>query len=184
MTFAAPITNQNLSFSGGSEKFAFLIPWVTYISKKSKDPSSFLVLFEDTAAVAGLSIVGICIFLEHRLNLPVLDGLASLLVGLLLVAVSAILARESRSLLMGEGIAPETKASICHIVEEHPSVRKVKQILSTYQSPEEVVLMLILVFSEQLNTAQINNTIDEIRQKIQERFPLVRFIIIQPETLQ
>jgi len=149
---------------------------------KSKDPSSFLVLFEDAAAVAGLFIVGICIFLSHRLNLPVLDGLASLLVGLLLVAVSAILARESRSLLMGEGIAPETKASICGLVEQYPAVQKVKQILSTYQSPEEVVLMLILVFNEQLTTSDINSAIDEIREKVKYKYPFVRFVIIQPET--
>lgn len=150
---------------------------------KSKDPSSFLVLFEDAAAVAGLSIVGSCIFLSHHLNLPILDGLASLLVGLLLVAVSTILARESRSLLMGEGIAPDTKVSICNLVEQHPAVQRVKQILSTYQSPEEVILMLILVFKEQLTTFEINSAIDEIREKIKQKYPLVRFVIIQPETM-
>jgi len=149
---------------------------------KSKDPSSFLVLFEDAAAVAGLFIVGICIFLSHKLDLPVLDGLASLLVGLLLVAVSTILARESRSLLMGEGIAPETKTKITGIVEKHPAVQKVKQILSTYQSPEEVVLMLLIIFQDQLTTHEINNSIDEIRAEIRQQFPLVRFVIIQPET--
>src|SRR5215217_4478352 len=135
------------------------------------------------AAVTGLLIVASCIFLAHKLNLPILDGLASLLVGLLLVVVSALLARESRSLLMGEGIAPETKNSIVHIAGQHTSVEQVKQILSTYQSPDEVILMLILVFREQLTTAQINTAIDEIRERIREQFPLVKFIIIQPATL-
>jgi cation diffusion facilitator family transporter len=148
---------------------------------KSKDPSSFLVLFEDAAAVLGLLIVGICIFLGHLLNLPILDGIASLLVGLLLVAVSAILARESRSLLMGEGIAPETKTSISRMVGDHPAVHNVKQILSTYQSPEEVVLMLIVVFRDNFTIAEINLVIDEIRSEIKNKFPLVRYIIIQPE---
>lgn len=150
---------------------------------KSKDPSSFLVLFEDSAAVAGLFIVLICMFLSHRFNLPWLDGLASLLVGLLLVAVSAILARESRSLLMGEGIAPETKVKLTALVERHPAVRQVQHILSTYQSPREVVLMLIVAFKDDLTTTDINLAIDEIRQNVKNEFKLVRFVIIQPETM-
>ncbi|MBE7171521.1 MAG: cation transporter [Williamsia sp.] len=150
----------------------------------SKDPSTFLVLFEDGAAVAGLFIVLICLFLGHRLNLPVLDGVASLLVGLLLVAVSGILARESRSLLMGEGIAPQTKARIIELTEHHPAVVKVKHILSTYQSPSEVVLMLIVSFHEDLSMKEIDEAIDEIRAKIKKQYTLVRFVMVQPETAQ
>lgn len=151
---------------------------------RSKDPSSFLVLFEDSAAVAGLVIVWICLYLSHCFNLPVLDGIASLLVGLILVAVSAILARESRSLLMGEGIAPGTKLKIAALLERDPRVVKVMHLLSTYQSPSEVVLMLIVAFREELTTAEINEAIDEIRASVRKEFQLVRFVIVQPETLE
>lgn len=151
---------------------------------RSKDPSSFLVLFEDSAAVAGLVIVWICLYLSHCFNLPVLDGIASLLVGLILVAVSAILARESRSLLMGEGIAPGTKLKIAALLEQDPRVVKVMHLLSTYQSPSEVVLMLIVAFREELTTAEINEAIDEIRASVRKEFQLVRFVIVQPETLE
>ncbi|WP_202962915.1 cation diffusion facilitator family transporter [Chryseobacterium sp. P1-3] len=85
---------------------------------KSKDPSSFLVVFEDGAAVAGLIIVMILMWLSHSLQIPELDGLASVIVGLLLVFVSFILARESRSLLMGEGIATETREKIAQLAEK------------------------------------------------------------------
>jgi cation diffusion facilitator family transporter len=150
---------------------------------RSKDPSSFLVLFEDSAAVVGLLIVLVCTFLNHRFNLPVLDGLASILVGLLLVAVSAIMARESRSLLMGEGITAETNVKIRALVELNPHVKKVMHIISSYQSPEEVVLMLIVAFEDNLNTQTINAAIDDIRSRIKQEYKLVRFVMIQPESI-
>lgn len=149
--------------------------------KRSKDPSTFLVLFEDSAAVVGLFIVMICLYLSHRLNRPYIDGIASLLVGLLLVGVSLILARESRSLLMGEGIRNDTKLRITQITEGDKAVLKLMHILSTYQSPEEILLMLIVAFKPDLNTAEINNAIDRIREEIKKEYPLVKFVIMQPE---
>ena len=148
---------------------------------KSKDPASFLVVFEDGAAVAGLIIVMVLMGMSHWLQIPELDGLASVIVGLLLVFVSFILARESRSLLMGEGIAPETRQKIAQLVEEDIAVLKVKSILSTYQSPEEVVLMLIVDFEDHLHTEEITDAIERIREKIKSEFRLVRFVLIQPE---
>ncbi len=148
---------------------------------RSKDPSSFLVLFEDGAAVLGLLIVFVLILLSHFLNMPVLDGVASLLVGLLLVFVSMILARESRSLLMGEGIAPETQKKIKAMVEKDEAVIKVSNILSTYQSPEEVILMLLIQFKHDLDTDEITNAIERIRNAIKEKFTLVEFVLIQPQ---
>ncbi|HTM91122.1 MAG TPA: cation diffusion facilitator family transporter, partial [Flavisolibacter sp.] len=143
---------------------------------KSKDPSSFLVLFEDGAAALGLLIVFVLMLLSHSLNLPVLDGVASVLVGLLLIFSSLILARESRSLLMGEGIAPETQKKIKDLVERDESVLKVNNILSTYQSPEEVILMLLVQFQHHLDTDEITDGINRIRSAINEKFSLVEFV--------
>lgn len=147
---------------------------------RSKDPSSFLVVFEDGAAVLGLLIVMVLMGLSHALKIPELDGLASVLVGMLLVAVSFILARESRSLLMGEGIAPETQQRIKLLAEQDEAVVKVQNILSTYQSPEEIILMLVVDFEDNLDTEDITSAIDRIRSSIKENFNLVKFIIIQP----
>jgi cation diffusion facilitator family transporter len=148
---------------------------------RSKDPASFQVLFEDSAAVSGLVIVFIFMKIAHAYNLPVLDGVASITVGLLLVFVSLILARESRSLLMGEGIAPETQKKIIALAERDPSVIKVANVLSTYESPEEVVLMLIINFKPDLDTEEITDTIERVRMAIKKQFELVEFVIIQPQ---
>ncbi|MDR6733355.1 cation diffusion facilitator family transporter [Sphingobacterium sp. 2149] len=148
---------------------------------KSKDPSSFLVVFEDGAAVAGLITVMILMALSHALQIPELDGLASIIVGLLLVFVSFILARESRSLLMGEGIASETRTEIARLVEQDVCVIKTKNILSTYQSPEDVVLMLIIDFKDHLDTEDITEAINRIRTTIKTKFKFIHYVIIQPE---
>lgn len=148
---------------------------------KSKDPSSFLVVFEDGAAVAGLTVVMILMGISHAYGIPELDGVASIIVGLILVFVSLILARESRSLLMGEGIAPETRKKITLLAEEDDAVVKTKNILSTYQSPEEIVLVLIIDFKDHLDTEEITEAVQRIRNTVKTAFPLIRYVIIQPE---
>jgi cation diffusion facilitator family transporter len=148
---------------------------------KSKDPGSFLVVFEDGAAVAGLLVVMILMGISYTFQIPELDGLASVIVGLILVFVSFILARESRSLLMGEGIAPETREKIAKLAERDVAVVRTKSILSTYQSPEEVVLMLIVDLKDHLDIQEVTEAIQRIRENIKQEFHLVRFVIIQPE---
>jgi cation diffusion facilitator family transporter len=151
---------------------------------KSKDPSTFLVLFEDSAAVIGLFIVLIGLYLSHYLNLPYLDGVASLLVGILLIGVSLILARESRSLLMGEGIKLSTKKRIRQIVEGDKGVLKLMHLMSSYQSPDEILVMIIVAFEHNQNTLEINDSIDRIRGQIKAEFKRIRFVIIQPDVIE
>ena len=133
------------------------------------------------SAVIGLLVVLIAVYFGHRYQLPYLDGIATVTVGLLLVAVSLILARESRSLLMGEGIAPDTKARMTALIERDPHVKKVLHILSTYQSPEEIVLMIVVAFHDDLDTSEINEAIERIRENIKKEYELVRYILVQPE---
>ncbi|MET0243491.1 MAG: cation diffusion facilitator family transporter [Flavitalea sp.] len=155
------------------------VGWWTAIIR-SKDPSSFLVLFEDTAAVLGLLIVMIFLFMEHLFNMPVLDGVATLLVGLLLIAVSLILARESRSLLMGEGISSGTRDAIIKIAVDHKHVMRVMNLWSNYQSPEEVVLVMMVEFEPEIDAGEMLDAMDEIRHSIRAEYPMIRYVIMQP----
>jgi len=98
-----------------------------------------------------------------------------------LVFVSLILARESRSLLMGEGVSPETIIRIKKIAEKDNAVEKVLNVLSTYQSPEDVVLMLVVVFKSDLDTEEITAAIDRVRSAVKEEFKLVHYIFVQPD---
>ncbi|GGH10789.1 cation diffusion facilitator family transporter [Mucilaginibacter phyllosphaerae] len=154
--------------------------WSTIV--KSKDPSSFLVLFEDGAAVLGLFIVFVFMLIGHHYNMPYMDGIASVLVGLLLVFVSAILARESRSLLMGEGIAPVTQHKIRVLAEKDEAVIRVVNVLSTYQAPDDVILMLIVEFEPDIDTEDITASIERVRLAIKTAFPLIKLVFVQPQT--
>ena len=103
-----------------------------------------------------------------------------LLVGALLILVSLILATESRSLLMGESISQDTQEKIRELLRKDEAVVKVLKVISSYYSPEEVVLILIVNFKPDLNTHEITAAIKRMQQKIRENFPLIKYITIGP----
>jgi cation diffusion facilitator family transporter len=149
--------------------------------KQSKDPSLFIVLFEDGAAVLGLFIVMICVFLAHQFNNIYLDAIGSLSVGLILVCTSMVLARESHSLLMGEGVKKTTQQRIISIIESDPSIAKMTKVYSIYMAPEEVLLILSIKFRMTITAAQLDDAIENIRSTIQKEFVRIRHVVIQPE---
>src|SRR3984893_3366601 len=99
---------------------------------RSKDPTTYTVLAEDSAALIGLVVAALGIALSQRFDKPVLDGVASLVIGLLLAAVAVALIWESRSLLIGEGIRPENARAIRSTALAQPKVRDVGRVLSMY----------------------------------------------------
>lgn len=148
---------------------------------RSKDPASFMVLFEDGAAVIGLALVLACLFIGDITDNPYFDGIASLLVGLILTAASALLARESRSLLIGEGISAKTEKEIIDMVRRDHSVVSAPRIFSIYQSPEEVLLVILLSFKPGMTVGELDDHIYDIKKNIREQYPKIAYIIVQPE---
>jgi len=148
---------------------------------RSKDPASFMVLFEDGAAVTGVATVLVCLFIGHITNNPYLDGVASILVGVILTAASALLARESRSLIIGEGVSSRTEKEIVDLVKDDRSVTSTPRIFSIYQSPEEVLLVILLSFKPDLTVDELNDRINAIKQRIRQRYPKIAYIIVQPD---
>ncbi|HWB93154.1 MAG TPA: cation diffusion facilitator family transporter [Puia sp.] len=153
--------------------------WTAII--ESKDPTDFIVLFEDGAAVVGVVVVFVLLYIGERTGNPYLDGIASLVVGVILTVASMLLARESRSLLIGEGISERTKKGIIDIVHGGAAGFFVKRLASIYEGPDEVLLVLILEVRPELATWELTDRMDEIKAKIKERYPRITYIIIQPE---
>jgi cation diffusion facilitator family transporter len=110
--------------------------------KQSKDPCSFVVLLEDAAGLPGVIVAFTGILLNQLLHDTIYDGIASVVIGTILIAISAVLLRESRSLLMGEPANKATLKKITELTEKDPAVAKVLKHYSTYMAPEEVVLQL------------------------------------------
>jgi cation diffusion facilitator family transporter len=148
--------------------------------KTSKDAATFTVLFEDASDVLGLIIAFLGVFLGQIFNNPLFDGLASILIGMLLVGVSAVLARESKSLLLGEGVSPETAQQLKTLTEADSSVQKALRIATIYLGPEEITLVQDVVFQNDLNTDDINKAIVRIHAAIRKELPDIKHAFTQP----
>jgi cation diffusion facilitator family transporter len=112
----------------------------------SKDPATYTVIAEDSAALTGLAIAAVGVWGSHAFDRPILDGAASVAIGVLLAGVAVLLIRESRSLLIGEGIRPDTARAIRARAAADPRVREVGVPLSMYIGPDEILLTLDLEF--------------------------------------
>ena len=145
----------------------------------SKDPTTYTVLAEDSAALVGLLVAALGIWLSHELGIPELDGAASVVIGLLLAGVAVLLVRESRGLLIGEGIRPETAREIRRIATAQPSVRDVGQILSMYIGPQDVLVTLDLHFDEGTRTDDAAAAMTRVRRQVREKFPNIKRLFIE-----
>lgn len=145
----------------------------------SKDPGTYTVLAEDGAALLGLVVAATGIFLSHRFGMPELDGAASVVIGLLLAGVAVLLVRESRGLLIGEGIRRETAQDIRSIARAQPHVRDVGCILSMYMGPEEVLVTVDLDFDPGTRTEEAAAVITVIQQQVRARYPMIQRLFIE-----
>jgi cation diffusion facilitator family transporter len=145
----------------------------------SKDPTTYTVLAEDSAALAGLAIAAAGIWLSHRFDLPVMDGFASLLIGVLLAVVATFLTWQSRGLLIGEGIRPETARAIRGIALAVPRVRDVGRVLSMYVGPDDVLVTMDLDFDTGTEAAVAALAIADVERQVRERFPMIRRLFIE-----
>ena len=147
---------------------------------QSKDPSTFIVLLGDVGDMLGLGVAFLGVYLGRLFHNPHYDGIASMIIGLILIVISMLLVRESKSLLMGETVSKAALRKIVSIVEADTAVVKVKKHFSTYLAPEEVLLQLIAVFKKDLTTQEITDAIERITNLIKTEFPRVKQLFIEP----
>ncbi|WP_245882943.1 cation diffusion facilitator family transporter [Hymenobacter chitinivorans] len=156
--------------------------WTTF--RESKDPSIFVVLFEDAADLLGLLVAFLGVFLSHQLHNPRLDGAASLLIGVILLVVAGLLLRENRSLLLGEPAGTDLLGQITAHARADAAVVAVAEPLSSYLSPHEILLVLRVEFVPRLAATELTQAVERLRTSIQQQFPDIRHVFIQPAFLQ
>ena len=149
----------------------------------SKDPSVYTVVAEDGAAIVGLVVAFAGIALAHVLHAPRLDAIASLVVGALLVAVGAVVAWESRRLLVGESARDEVIRGVERITREDECVKKVGDVLTMQLGPSEVLVNLAIEFDRELSAGDVQRAIRRIEDGIRRAFPEVRRIFIEASSL-
>ena len=152
--------------------------------QRSKDPMTFIVLFEDTAAVIGLAIAVAGTAAAHLLEQPVLDGVASIAIGLLLGAVAAFLARESKGLLIGEPAREEVVADICRIAGSEPGIRESRGLFTVHIGPRQVLAAISVDFEDTLTAARVETIVATIEGKVRQAHPEVVSVLITPQPVK
>ena len=154
--------------------------WLKAI-RASKDPALFTVLFEDCAALIGLIIAGIAIYLGEVLGMPVLDGVASIAIGLILAITASCLAFECKGLLMGESASEAVLTGIKEIIEEESHVLHINEILTMHLGPRDILLNLSLDFKDSLSSSNVETTITKLEVGIKEKFPEIKRVFIEAQ---
>ena len=148
--------------------------------RKSKDPTSFVILFEDAADVLGLIVAFLGVYFGDLYGNPYLDGVASIIIGLILTGVSIVLTRESWSLLMGETAPMEVIEKVIRITESNSIIARVEQHLSMVLSPNEILLVLKPGIKSGATADEIVVAIQEIQEEIKTQFPDFKQVYIEP----
>jgi cation diffusion facilitator family transporter len=149
--------------------------------RKSKDPTTYTVLVEDTVAILGLAIAFVGILLAQLLDEPRLDGLASVLIALLLGAVAIFLARESKNLLIGEPALPEVRDAILRVAQADAAIRKANGVVTTQFGPNQVIASLSVEFADHLTANDIEHCVERIEAAIQKDHPEVTTLFVKPQ---
>lgn len=149
----------------------------------SKDPAFFVVIFENGAAIVGLLIAFCGVFFSSYFNLPLLDGAASILIGLVLAFVALILIIESRNLLIGESATKEKIDKIYEIVDTDPDVLRLNRPLSMQMGPDELLLALDVKFQTKLISGDVTKAVRRLEENIRKELPDVKKIFIEASNL-
>lgn len=196
-----PRSAENLMWSYGVLGFAvvfegttWLFGWKAFSAERgrrgvveaiheTKDPSTFTVLLEDSAALLGLIFAFVGIFLGSQLQMPFLDGVASVLIGLLLCGVAVLMVYESKGLLIGEGLDRESLESIRALVDADPGVEWVGHLHTMYLGPHEVLLTIELRFHGHISSLEVRQSARRLRETIQTQHPDISRIFFGAEAL-
>jgi cation diffusion facilitator family transporter len=149
----------------------------------SKDPPSYMVLFEDTAALLGLFIAFAGTLAAQLLAMPVLDGVAAIGISLVLGTTAILLARESKDLLIGEPASPRVCQAIVEIAKGISGIERANVVFTVHLSPDQIVAALSLEFADSLTTPEIEEKVLTLERTIHEVLPDVVAIFIKPQTM-
>jgi cation diffusion facilitator family transporter len=148
----------------------------------SKDPPTFIVLFEDTAALVGIAVAALATFASDTLGMPVVDGVASVVIGGVLAVTAGLLARESKELLIGERADARITAPIESLVTGEPGIAGASEILAIQVGPTQVVVAVSVEFDAELRTREIEATVGRLEARMRSRVPEVVALFVKPRT--
>jgi len=149
--------------------------------RKSKDPTTFTVLAEDTGAILGILIAFAGTYAAVALDRPALDGAASIAIGVLLGLIALVLARETKGLLIGEPARSELVSSICRMASEHIGVERSNGLFTVHLGPRQVLAALSVKFHDGLTAAQVETIVADLEHEVRSVHPEVVSVLIKPQ---
>ncbi|MGD8911354.1 MAG: cation diffusion facilitator family transporter [Candidatus Thiodiazotropha sp.] len=148
---------------------------------RAKDPSLFVVLFEDTAAMLGLIVAFAGVALTQMTGNYLFDGTASIIIGLILVGTAAWLAYETKGLLIGESADRTVVQGIHEIAKDNARVEGVNEVLTMHMGPDFVLLNMSVDFKDNISADEVERAISGMDGMIKQQFPQVKRIFIEAE---
>lgn len=174
-------------FEGISWSFAFRAfrasarhrPYLDAV-RRGKDPMDFAVLFEDSAALLGIVVAFAGVLAGEITGSPYFDGMASIVIGLILGATAWWLARETKGLLIGESANREVVAGIRALACHYKQIRRVDEVLTMHVGPRYILANISLVFADGLDRQRAYEVLEGLDRAIKERYPNVQRVFIEP----
>jgi cation diffusion facilitator family transporter len=151
--------------------------------RASKDPSLFTIVFEDSAAMAGLIVAFLGVLLGHLTGIPYFDGAASVIIGIILASVAFLLARETKGLLVGEGVEPAVLEAMDALVAADPAIERVGDIRTMYVGPKELLVNLDVAFRDGVDATGMHAAIARVEAALKGAYPEVGNVYIEAASL-
>ncbi len=151
---------------------------------RGKDPSIFIVLMEDSAAIIGLVIAFLGIFFSNITNNPAYDSAAAVIIGLILAGTSFLLASETKSLLIGESANKEVVQGIREIAGSYKEIKQVNEVLTMHMGPNFILVNISVDFVDPILATAVEITVAGLDKAIKQAYPHVQRIFIEIETWQ
>jgi cation diffusion facilitator family transporter len=149
--------------------------------QRGKDPTMFVVLFEDSAAMLGIIVAFLGIFLSQITMVPYYDGIASIIIGLILAGTAAWLAYETKGLLIGESARPELVKGVIEIAKFYPKIQHVNEVLTLHMGPDFILLNLSVDFDDTALAGEVEEAIAKLDSEIKQAYPKIKRIFVEAE---
>ena len=149
----------------------------------SKDAATFAIIIEDTAAVIGLSVALLGVFLSQVLENPYLDGVASIVIGAILLIVATFLAKESKGLLLGESALPEVTKRVEKIMSDEPNVTDWSYPRTMHFGPDSILLAMEVDLRDNLSLAEAEETTRRLEEQIRQQQAEIKQVLLEITSL-
>ncbi|NIY77330.1 cation diffusion facilitator family transporter [Thalassospira sp. HF15] len=180
---AIAIVLEGMAFRTAYRTFRAQNPGIPLIKavRSSKDPTVFVILFEDSAALLGLVVACVGIAAAYLLEMPVLDGLASVMIGLILAVTAFLLAVECKGLLIGESASRQSRKMIAEMVAAIPGILKVNEIVTLHHGPQSLMVCVSVDFQDKVTSKQVEAAVSRLESDIRAAIPEVSKVFIEAQ---